>query len=177
MRGLSKNAAAKYARAFRVSPAWLIYGSGSESQFSKDEIDLLEKYRSIEPIAQHAVRVVAESGVDSIAQRLRLTREALGLTQSALCKMTGIAANTYNQWEHARGRPELDKALILCEVLSLTLDWIYRGDPFGLPARLFNNLFSGSGDPCQLFQEARPTPEFHDMEAQAPLRGRRPRSP
>lgn len=66
--------------------------------------------------------------IEAIAARLVATREALGLNQRQLCERADLAPNTYNQWERARGRPDLDGALALCEAFGLSLDWIYRGD-------------------------------------------------
>ena len=74
-----------------------------------------------------------ERSVGAIAARLAATREALGLNQRQLCERTGIAPNTYNQWEKAKGRPDLDGAIILCDKFGLTLDWIYLGDESRLP--------------------------------------------
>ena len=74
--------------------------------------------------------------VAAIAARLQATRAALDLNQRKLCELSGIAPNTYNQWEKGRGRPDLDGAIALCDALGLTLDWIYRGDPSGLPQRI-----------------------------------------
>jgi len=73
------------------------------------------------------------TSVPAISARLIATRHALGLSQVELCRRTGIATNTYNMWEKGNGRPELDKAFLLCETFGLTLDWIYRGDATGLP--------------------------------------------
>src|SRR3990167_11555469 len=74
--------------------------------------------------------------VEDIAKRLVATRMALGLSQAELCRRTGIAANTYNQWEQANGRPGLDGALVLCRTFGITLDWIYLADMAGLPHKL-----------------------------------------
>jgi transcriptional regulator with XRE-family HTH domain len=71
--------------------------------------------------------------VEAIASRLVATREALGLNQTRLCERAGIATNTYNQWEKAKGRPDLDGAFLLCDAFGLSLDWIYRGDESRLP--------------------------------------------
>ena len=71
--------------------------------------------------------------VEAIAARLLATREALGLNQRQLCKIADIATNTYNQWENAKGRPDLDGAFKLCDAFRLTLDWVYSGDDSGLP--------------------------------------------
>lgn len=74
-----------------------------------------------------------QSEIDAIAERLRVTREALGLSPAELCRLTGIKPNTYSQWEKGRGRPRLDEARLLRRNLGYTLDWIYEGDRAGLP--------------------------------------------
>jgi transcriptional regulator with XRE-family HTH domain len=78
--------------------------------------------------------------LEKIAERLENTRGALGLSQSELCAKTGIQRNTYNQWERGKQRPGLSQAMILCETFGITLDWIYRGDPGGIPARLNDKI-------------------------------------
>lgn len=74
--------------------------------------------------------------VPAIAHRLRMTREALGLNQTELCERAGVKRNTYNQWEQGKGRPQIDEAQKLCDAFNITLDWIYRGDPSGLPHKV-----------------------------------------
>jgi transcriptional regulator with XRE-family HTH domain len=83
--------------------------------------------------------------IQEIAKRLIDTRGALGYSQAELFKSAGIRTNTYNQWEMAKGRPQLDEALKLCTRLGYTLDWIYRGDPSGLPYRITSKLPSRNG--------------------------------
>lgn len=78
-----------------------------------------------------------------IADRLKRTREALGLKPAELCRATKIAPNTYSQWESATQRPELDKAKLLCDTFGYTLDWIYRGEMGGLPYTITSKLRSG----------------------------------
>lgn len=85
---------------------------------------------------------VNERSINAIAERLIATREALGYDQSEYADIAKIARNTYNQYERAKGRPQLDEALKLCETFNLTLDWIYRGDPSGLPMRIATVLFA-----------------------------------
>lgn len=75
------------------------------------------------------------TSLENIADRLQLTRAVLGLSQGEFAKGAGLAANTYNQYENAKKRPSLEGAIALCEAYDLTLDWIYRGDPSGLPYR------------------------------------------
>lgn len=81
------------------------------------------------------------SEVQRIAHRLIITREnGLEISQADLCRITGIKTNTYNQWEMAKGRPRLDEAKLLCDHFGYTLDWIYRGDPSGLPFKITSKL-------------------------------------
>lgn len=72
----------------------------------------------------------------AIAHRLRATREALELNARQFAGPAGIAENTYSQWESGTNRPSLDGAMSLCALHKLTLDWIYFGDPTGLPHKL-----------------------------------------
>jgi transcriptional regulator with XRE-family HTH domain len=82
--------------------------------------------------------------VDAIAERLIATRKAIGLRQAEYAERAGIPNNTYNQYEQAKGRPSLDFAYKLCDEYGLTLDWIYNGDPSGLPYRITKNLFESA---------------------------------
>lgn len=82
--------------------------------------------------------------LEAIAHRLQQTRSALGLSQSEFADRAGIARNTYNQWEKAKGRPQLDGAIALCQTYGLTLDWIYFGDISGLPYATAQRLTSAA---------------------------------
>lgn len=77
-----------------------------------------------------------ERSLKAIGERLRLTREALGISQAAFAKKARISPSAYNQYEKGRMRPAIDPALALCDHYKLTLDWIYRGDNSGLRADL-----------------------------------------
>lgn len=74
--------------------------------------------------------------VEAVAERMRLTRLALGLTQAAIGRLAGIGAQAWNNNERARGRISLDQALKLCVATGVSLDWIYRGEMRGLPHEL-----------------------------------------
>lgn len=77
---------------------------------------------------------------DAIAERLRITRAALGMRQNAFAGAAGIAPNTYNQWERGIGRPDIDYAQALCDAHGLSLDWIYNGDASNLPGVLIEKI-------------------------------------
>ena len=80
------------------------------------------------------------SQLAQIGDRLLRARTALGLNQRQFALQAEIAANTYNQWERAIGRPSLDQAMKLCDAHGLTLDYIFRGDISGLPMRIAERL-------------------------------------
>lgn len=72
----------------------------------------------------------------SIGERLRLTRQALGLRQNQFCERAGIEATAYNQNENGKKRPSIETSIALCDTYALTLDWIFRDEPSGLPYAL-----------------------------------------
>jgi transcriptional regulator with XRE-family HTH domain len=79
---------------------------------------------------------VYSGNLKSIGQRLKWTREANGLTQAAWCRLVGIEAQAWNNYERGSRRISLDQALKVCKAAGVSLDWIYRGLIFGLPSEL-----------------------------------------
>ncbi len=74
-------------------------------------------------------------------RRLKLTREALRIEdQRDFGEPAGISQSLYNRFETGSRRITLEAALKLCHHYDLTLDWIYRGDPSGLPYRLADDI-------------------------------------
>ena len=86
-----------------------------------------------------------------VAQRLRLTRQALGLSQAELCRrtgigrqaavllwnrLTGIGPAAWNNAETGDNRMGVDNAMELCRATGVTLDWIFMGHRGGLPQKL-----------------------------------------
>src|SRR5689334_17068192 len=71
-----------------------------------------------------------------IGERLRLTREALGLNQTVFARKAKVALSAYNQYEKGKMRPAIDQAIKIRDAHRLTLDWIYLGDNSGLAAAL-----------------------------------------
>src|SRR3954470_24745391 len=62
----------------------------------------------------------------AVANRLKLTREALGYKPSTIARLMGVSQQAWTNWE--RGRMiTLPAALKLCSVARVHLDWIYRG--------------------------------------------------
>lgn len=70
--------------------------------------------------------------LDQIGLRLRLTRAALGYTQTmmgTLCGATGVnPAATWANYEAGYRRINIDHAHTLCGRIGVTLPWIYQGN-------------------------------------------------
>lgn len=72
----------------------------------------------------------------SLAARLKMTREALNVTPSDVCKRIKVGASAWSQYESGDRRITLKVAIKFCEEFGLTLDWLYRADPSRLPNEL-----------------------------------------
>lgn len=76
-----------------------------------------------------------------VARRLRLTRLALRIAdQRDFGEPVGISQSLYNRFETGTRLLTLQAALKLCHGYDLTLDWLYRGDPSGLPYKLAETI-------------------------------------
>lgn len=82
------------------------------------------------------------SGTDvrSIARRIKLTRQALGLSQAEICRRTGISPPAWNNYEKALGRPDLDPAFAIVRATGVTLDWLYFGAEAHLPSSVVEGI-------------------------------------
>lgn len=75
-----------------------------------------------------------------IGARLKATRKALGLRAGEFAKAAHIAQNAYSQYETGSRLLTPSAAARLAAAHRLTFDWLYRGDPFGLPHSLAQRL-------------------------------------
>lgn len=82
-----------------------------------------------------------------VAKRLALTRRALRADQQSFGRDAGLAQPRYNQYETGDRLLTLAAAMLLCERYNLTLDWLYRGDPSGLPYRLAEEIKAARSKP------------------------------
>jgi transcriptional regulator with XRE-family HTH domain len=76
----------------------------------------------------------------AVGRRLRRTRLLLGLDQQQFGTGARLSQPQYNQFENGKRLLTLHAALKLCDEYNLTLDWLYRGDPSGLPYRLATEI-------------------------------------
>lgn len=86
------------------------------------------------------IRAVMPTALEAIAERLRLSREALGYTQATMASIIGSSASLWANYESGTRRISLDKAFRLKASTKLTLEWIYYGDLSGLPPNLQDAL-------------------------------------
>lgn len=77
-----------------------------------------------------------------VGRRLKQIREILGLSQMEFGLSAGLGQTRYHNYESGDRLLTLKAAFLLCEKYSLTLDWLYMGDPSGLPYRLHDQLKS-----------------------------------
>ncbi len=67
---------------------------------------------------------------DMFSCRLRVARRKRKLKQSELAQAIGVSAATISSYERSEGTkiPSLDKALVLSDVLGVSLDWLCGKD-------------------------------------------------
>ena len=71
-----------------------------------------------------------------IGPRLRRLREHIGLSQAKMAESLGITQPQWSQYESGSRKLTIEVAGTIATRYSVTLDWMYRGDPSGLPLRL-----------------------------------------
>lgn len=77
----------------------------------------------------------------AIAERLKRLRKAIGFpVQSKFAERCGISQTAYNNFETATRRMSIDEAIKIRRATMVTLDWLYEGDPRGLPLHLAEKL-------------------------------------
>lgn len=81
----------------------------------------------------------------SVAERLRQTRQALGMTITEFARAADIPQNTYSQYESGVSRPTIANALRLCDAYELSLDWIYQGKAGELKTALLEKIKAQRG--------------------------------
>jgi transcriptional regulator with XRE-family HTH domain len=57
-----------------------------------------------------------------MGQRFKTLREAAGLSQAALARVSGVPLRSYQQWEQGRRTPLLDAAARVAVALGVSLD-------------------------------------------------------
>lgn len=71
-----------------------------------------------------------------MGRRLRQFRIFLGLNQADFGKLMDVGQNTLSSWESGKCMIQPRALIRLNKLHGLSMDWIYLGDPSGLPHRL-----------------------------------------
>jgi transcriptional regulator with XRE-family HTH domain len=87
-------------------------------------------------------RELSPESTEMVAERLRLTREALGLNQAEIARRAGMTPTAWNNAETGDNRIGIGNAIKLRNALGLSLDWIYFGNKFTLPGDLAEKIGS-----------------------------------
>ncbi|MCB9943477.1 MAG: helix-turn-helix transcriptional regulator [Geminicoccaceae bacterium] len=82
-----------------------------------------------------------------VGERLAATRRALELTQEQLAEQVGVSRGALGNWEQGTRLPDPATMLRLRQRYGVTLDWIYGGDPSGLPQRLASKILGRTSIP------------------------------
>jgi transcriptional regulator with XRE-family HTH domain len=80
---------------------------------------------------------------------------------AALADAMQVEGSRVRNWANGHGRPTVDQGIVIKRVLGVTLDWLYEGDPDGVPYALYIRLAA------RITGEAAPT-MLDDEPAEAP---------
>ena len=72
----------------------------------------------------------------SLPSRLRATREALGLTQGAVARVSGIAAPNLSKFENGKSDIRISTLMRILEAMDLDVEFVSRDAPIPLRGAL-----------------------------------------
>lgn len=78
----------------------------------------------------------------AVGARIVEGREALGRTQANVAKALGISPQRLSNYETGSRPLDIELASKLCDNFGLTLDYLYRGQLYGLPRELADRIGS-----------------------------------
>jgi transcriptional regulator with XRE-family HTH domain len=79
--------------------------------------------------------------------RLVAARKALGLKANELARLLNVTPQRLSHWENERHPPPIEAMLALKHLRGVTTDWIYSGDPNGLPMSILQPMITlGAAD-------------------------------
>lgn len=80
-----------------------------------------------------------------VGHRIVMLREAKGVKQSQLARHLKISAQRLSNYERGERPLDIELAIAICENLSGTLDYLYRGLNAGLPFEVIQRLATADG--------------------------------
>ena len=77
----------------------------------------------------------------AFGQRLIAARKAAGFVkQNAFATELGISSSRLSQWEAGRRTPDMFYLGKIITITGVTLDWLYFGNPSGMPYGIIQKL-------------------------------------
>ena len=116
--------------------SWLHY-----IQTVEDFNPILDRlYKMISAKKNRPVENVQEYHPKRVGERLLGVRRAHGLSQSKFADLCDVSVAALSHWEQGRQRPSIAAANRICDVFSLTLDYLLRGKADTLAHSVFLQL-------------------------------------
>lgn len=86
--------------------------------------------------------VAVPQGIDpkAIGRRIIVVRQAMGMSAADFARHVEISTAALSNYETGYRRPDWDQALKFVQKTGVTLDYLYLGDPSGLPYRLTSKM-------------------------------------
>lgn len=81
-----------------------------------------------------------QTGAKAVGLRLIQLRQSYDMSPAEFCRWTDFGQQAWSNYERGYRLIRLDQAMRLSQITGASLDWIYKGDPSGLPFRLASKL-------------------------------------
>lgn len=76
----------------------------------------------------------------AVGLRMKLTREALGMTPRQIQDAIGVSRTQWNNYERGVSRPNIEDAIRFAVRFNVSLQWIYLADISSLPMALAGKI-------------------------------------
>ena len=88
-----------------------------------------------------------------ISKRLKGLRTASGFSQEKLAELLDVSRQTISSWENERSYPDVHNLIMLCDIYSVSLDDLMKGDIETMKKEVANTTLNKSPqDAIQLIQ-------------------------
>lgn len=96
-----------------------------------------QRARIVWPMPKKPYRKAGEplAYVEAVGMRLLWVREVIGWTQTDMASVAGCDQSTWTKWEKGKRLASVSHIARLCDVIGITLDFVYRGKVGGLLRR------------------------------------------
>lgn len=83
---------------------------------------------------------IAKLDAAQIAKRLRIVRQALGVTSGDFARSIGVDPSSYSKIEAGAKPLKMEMGFAVAETYGVTMDYLYRGLESDLPAKIAAHL-------------------------------------